>query len=207
MFHWTPQDDEWSRSGCYCSSNPGSDCSRPTGNGSRDGGDCHGLRNVTETGANLQKDTCIMILYIVCTICTSHKNTLWNICIYIHTVFLMMFVWYFHIYLLCTCWAQMQTAEAQANGNGNGSAVVSGLLLLQSPSSKQEELWCQLMRCYTRQTCVGMCRASNLLQVQSLFMLVALISCEHRQNLPRSARRRSFQRCLRSCLSFETWLI
>ena len=31
----------------------------------------------------------------------------------------------------------MQTAEAQANGNGNGSVVVSGLLLLQSPSSKQ----------------------------------------------------------------------
>ena len=31
----------------------------------------------------------------------------------------------------------MQTAEAQANGNGNGSVVVSGLFLLQSPSSKQ----------------------------------------------------------------------
>lgn len=51
-----------------------------------------------------------------------------------------------------------------------------------------------------------MCRASNLLQVQPLFILVEMISCEHGQNLPRSARRRSFQRCLWS-LNFETWLI
>lgn len=41
------------------------------------------------------------------------------------------------IYFLLTSFAQMQTAEAQANGNGNGSVVVSGLLLLQSPSFKQ----------------------------------------------------------------------